>query len=65
MVEGYDVTAKRVNESYAMTQNIRETMKDTKLPFDCVFEAIGFKDEFDFADEPTRQAQNCKPLHNL
>ena len=50
MVEGYDVMAKRVNESYAMTQNIRETMKDTKLPFDCVFEAIGFKDEFDLAE---------------
>ncbi len=30
--EGYDVISKRVNESYAETHDIRETMTDTGLP---------------------------------
>jgi len=46
--EGYDAISKRVNASYAETQNIRETMKETGLPFDDVWEMLGFKDEFDF-----------------
>jgi len=41
---------KRVNESYAETQDIRETMKDTGLTFDVVREMVGFWDEFDFTD---------------
>ena len=54
MGESYDTKAKVVTESYARTRDIRETMKETKLPFDCVFEFIGFKDEFDFPAELTR-----------
>ena len=49
--EGYDVIAKRVNQSYATTQDIRETMKDTGLTFDIVWEMTGNKDSFDFMDE--------------
>ena len=37
--KGYEGMAKRVNESYALTGDIRETMRDTGLPFDCVFES--------------------------
>ena len=46
--EGYDAISKRVNASYAHTQDIRETMKDTGLPFDLVWEMVGFKDEMDW-----------------
>jgi hypothetical protein len=37
MVEGYDAISKRVNATYADTQDIRATMKDTGLPFDLVW----------------------------
>ena len=37
--EGYEGMAKRVNEFYARTGDIRETMRDTGLLFDCVFES--------------------------
>ena len=50
MPGGYDAVSKRVNESYAETQDIRETMKETGLPFDDVREKLGFKDEFDFVE---------------
>jgi hypothetical protein len=46
--EGYDGMSKRVNASYRRTQDIRETMKDTGLPFDLVWEMVGFKDEMDW-----------------
>jgi hypothetical protein len=48
--EGYDAISKRVNASYAHTQDIRETMKDTGLPFDVVWEMVGMKDEMDCLD---------------
>ena len=48
--EGYDGMSKRVNASYAETQDIRETMRDTGLPFDVVWEMVGFKDKFDFVE---------------
>ena len=32
--EGYDEMSKRVNTSYAETGDIRETMRETRLPFD-------------------------------
>ena len=48
--EGYDETAKRVNKSYAKTEDIHETMRETRLPFDVVWEMVGFKDEMDWMD---------------
>ena len=41
---GYDAISKRVNASYARTQDIRETMREMRLPFDLV----GLKDEMDW-----------------
>ena len=38
MSGGYDETAKLVNKSYAETGDIRETMRETRLPFDVVWE---------------------------
>ena len=48
--EGYDAISKRVNASYADTQDIRATMKDTGLSFDVVWEMVGMKDEMDCLD---------------
>ena len=45
---GYDEISKRVNETYAKTKDIRETVKETGESFNTVFEMIGFKDELDF-----------------
>ena len=50
MTAGYDETAKLVNKSYAETGDIHQTMRETRLPFDCVWEMVGFKDEFDFVE---------------
>ena len=50
MTVGYDETAKLVNKSYAETGDIHQTMRETRLPFDCVWEMVGFKDEFDFVE---------------
>ena len=47
---GYDETAKRVNAAYRRTGDIHQTMRETRLPFDVVWEMVGFKDEFDFAE---------------
>ena len=47
---GYDETAKRVNKSYTETGDIHQTMRETRLPFDVVWEMVGFKDEFDFVE---------------
>jgi hypothetical protein len=33
MPGGYDETAKLVNASYARTQDIRQTMRETRLPY--------------------------------
>lgn len=49
-IEGYDGTAARVNASYISTGDIRLTMLETGLPFDIVFEMVGFKDEMDWVD---------------
>ena len=48
--EGYDATAKRVNRSYAKTEDIHQTMRETRLPFDVVWEMVGFKDEMDWME---------------
>ena len=47
---GYDTTAKLVNATYAETRDIRETMRETRLPFDVVWEMVGFRDEMDWVE---------------
>ena len=42
--------SKRVNKSYAETQDIRETMRETELTFDVVWEMVGFRDEMDWVE---------------
>ena len=44
----YDELYEKVNESYKRTDDIRETIKETGLSFDEVFEMLEFKDYFDF-----------------
>ena len=50
MPGGYDAISKRVNASYAETGDIRETMRETRLPFDVVWEMVGFRDEMDWVE---------------
>ena len=47
----YDELSKVVNESYAKTNNIRKTVKETGIPFDLVWDMTGLKDYFYFYDE--------------
>ena len=44
----YDELSELVNESYLRTGDIRETMKETGLSFDEVWDMTGMKDWFDF-----------------
>ena len=48
MPGGYDAISKRVNASYAETGDIRETMQELRLPFDVVWEMVGYADYFAF-----------------
>ena len=50
MTAGYDETAKLVKKSYIETGDIHQTMRETRLPFDVLWEMVGFKDEFDFVE---------------
>ncbi len=50
MSGGYDEIARQVNKSYAETGDIRQTMRETRLPFDVVWEMVGFRDEMDTQD---------------
>ena len=51
MPDGYDAISKRVNESYAETQDLRQTMHETRLPFALVWEMLGFKDQMDWMED--------------
>jgi hypothetical protein len=42
--------SKRVNASYRRTGDTRLTMRETNLPFDVVWEMVGFRDEMDWVD---------------
>jgi hypothetical protein len=44
----YNELSKLVNDSYRRTDNIRETMKETKLSFSEVWDMLGYKDYYDF-----------------
>ena len=47
----YKEFSELVNESYRKTRDIRETMKETGLSFDDVWDMTGMKDYFDFYEE--------------
>ena len=51
MPGGYDAISKRVNATYADTGDIRETMRETRLPFDIVWEMVGYADYFAFEED--------------
>ena len=51
MPGGYDAISKRVNATYADTGDIRETMRETRLPFDIVWEMVGYADYFEFEED--------------
>ena len=61
---GYDETAERVNKSYAETGDIRETMRETRLPFDVVWEGLSYRDEFDFVMAKVIAVWQCMHLHH-
>ena len=44
----YEELSKMVNESYKKTGDVRETVKETGVPFNEVWELTGNKDWFDF-----------------
>ena len=46
----YDEMSKVVNESYATTNDIQKTVKETGIPFDLVWDMTGMRDYFDFYD---------------
>ena len=46
----YNELSKLVNDSYRRTEDIRETMRDTGLSFDEVWDMTGMKDYFDFEE---------------
>ena len=43
----YEELSKTVNESYAKTNDIRKTVKETGIPFPLVWDMTGYKDYFD------------------
>tara|TARA_Y100001934_G_C12187983_1_gene694938 strand:- start:712 stop:882 length:171 start_codon:yes stop_codon:yes gene_type:complete len=47
----YDELSKIVQTSHKKTNNIRETVKETGIPFDLVWDLTGMKDYFDFYEE--------------
>ena len=48
--EGYAAISKRVNKSYAKTEDIHQTMRETRLPFPVVWEMVGFRDEMEWME---------------
>ena len=46
----YDQLCKKVNDSYKKTGDIRETVKETGIEFNIVWEMLGSKDYFDFQE---------------
>ena len=47
----YDQLSRIVNECYERNANIGETIKETGLPFDLVWDMTGHKDYFDFQED--------------
>ena len=46
----YDELCAKVNESYKITNDVRETVKETGIHFYVVWAMLGFKDWFDFCE---------------
>ena len=46
----YDELSKVVNESYAKTNDIRKTVKETGIPFSIVWDMTGYKDYLGFEE---------------
>jgi len=46
----YDELSKKVTASYEKNDDIRETVKETGIVFNIVWEILGFKDYFDFQE---------------
>jgi len=46
----YDALSKTVNESYAKTNDIRKTVKETGTPFALVWDMTGYKDYLGFEE---------------
>ena len=47
----YDETAEVVNASYARTQDIRKTAKETAIPIPLVMELVGISDWIEYAED--------------
>ena len=46
--QSYEELSKTVNDSYKKTVDVRETVKETGVPFNEVWDMTGLKDWFDF-----------------
>ena len=46
----YDEISEIANESYKRTNDIRETVRETGIHFDVVFEMLGYSDFFEFTE---------------
>ena len=44
----YDELCAKVNKTYKITNDVRETVKETGIHFDIVWEMLGLKHWFDF-----------------
>ena len=49
-MKNYDDISKLVNDTYRDNPDIRTVARDLVLPFDVVWECLGFKDYFDFEE---------------
>jgi len=46
----YQVICAKGKKTYKRTNDVRDTVKETGIDFDVVWEMLGFKDYFDFYD---------------
>ena len=53
MSGGYDETANQVNAAYRRTGDIRQKMREMRLPFDVVWECLGYRDDVDWMSMET------------
>ena len=47
----YDQLSRMVNDTYQKNQSVRQTMLETDLPFDEVWDMTGYKDWMDFHED--------------
>ena len=63
-MNNYDELSVLVNKSYKRTDDIRLTMKELNLPFDDVWDMLGFKDYYDFVETDDGKDKNHVPRHS-